>query len=422
MADRTAIAEVRLWGHLVGAVAEEPNGLVTFEYDPAFARRGLEISPIKLPCSMGGPISFPELARIPAFEGLPGVLADSLPDRFGNAVIQQYFTMRGEPDKALSPVQKLLYIGARGMGALEFRPPLKLRRTRQEEEALEVARLVQEARQVVQGRVDVAVPHIMRIGASAGGARPKAVILWNRSANEVRSEFATPKPGDEHWIIKFDGVGELGSLDEASRPFNRIEYAYLRMARTAGIAVPDAELLLERGLAHLLVRRFDRENGRRLHMHSLGGMQHIDFNEPGLYSYEQYMRTVLQLNLGYPALEQAFLRSAFNILAVNQDDHVKNFSFLMDDSGTWSLSPAYDVTYANGTGFTRAHQLTLGGKSSGITRDDLVRLGAEMSLSRDGADLLKQADAALRTWESEAREAGVYRDDIARIAAQLLRS
>jgi len=422
MADAAAVAEVHLWQRLVGAVAEAANGLVTFEYDPTFARSGLEISPLKLPSSTAGPITFPELARIAAFNSLPGVLADSLPDRFGNAVIQQYFAKQGEPDKALSPVQKLLYIGPRAMGALEFRPAVKLRRTRQEEEALEVSRLVKEAREVVQGRVDVAIPHIMRIGASAGGARPKAVILWNRSSNEVRSDFASPKPGDEHWIIKFDGVGELGSLDLKSRPHNRIEYAYLRMARAAGIAVPDAELLQERGLAHLLVKRFDRVDGRRLHMHSLGGMQHVDFNEPGLYSYEQYLRTVLQLNLGYPSLEEAFLRAAFNIAAVNQDDHVKNFSFLMDEAGRWALSPAYDVTYARGIGFTRAHQMTLGGKSTGITRGELAKLAADMGISRDGADLLSKLDASLGTWEAEAREAGVPRSDISRIAAELLRS
>lgn len=421
MPELAALAEVWLWGHLVGAVAEEASGTVTFEYSPAFARQGLEVSPILLPLSRHGPVTFPELARLEAFDGLPGVLADSLPDRFGNAVIRKYFTERGEPAKALSPVQKLLYLGPRGMGALEYRPALAHRRTRAEEEAIAVAELVREARRIVGGRVDVAVPHIMRIGASAGGARPKAVILWNRALGEVRSDFAAPRPGDEHWIVKFDGVGELGAPDPAPQPYNRIEFAYGRMARAAGLEVAESELLHERRLAHLLVRRFDRVGGRRIHAHTLGGMQHVDFNQPGLFSYEGYLRTVLLLNLGHPALEEAYRRAVFNVAAVNQDDHVKNLSFLMDESGRWSLSPAYDLTFAKGRGFTRAHQMTLGGKRAGITRKDLLRLGAAMGIRRDGADVLAQVQAALGTWEAEARAAGVGTPHVRRIAKELLR-
>ncbi len=421
MPEVAALAEVWLWDHLVGAVAEATDGVVTFEYSPAFARLGLEISPLVLPTARAGPVSFPELARLEAFEGLPGVLADSLPDRFGNAVIRTYFADRGEPERALSPVQKLLYLGARGMGALEYRPPLRVRRTRAEEEAVAVAELVAEARRIVGGRVDVAVPHIMRIGASAGGARPKAVILWNRAGREVRSDFASPRPGDEHWIIKFDGVGELGAPDPTPQPYNRIEYAYARMARAAGLDVAASELLHERRLAHLLVRRFDRVDGGRVHAHTLGGMQHADYNRPGLFSYEGYLRTVLQLNLGYPALEEAYRRAVFNVAAVNQDDHVKNLSFLMDRTGRWTLSPAYDLTYAKGRGFTRAHQMTVGGKRAGITRQDLLRLGAAMGIRRDGADVLARVAAALGTWEREAHGAGVPAPHVRRIAAELLR-
>jgi serine/threonine-protein kinase HipA len=419
--DVAALAEVWLWGHLVGAVAEEASGAVTFEYSPGFARLGLELSPIALPLSRQGPVSFPELSRLEAFDGLPGVLADSLPDRFGNAVIRKYFEEKGEPEKALSPVQKLLYLGARGMGALEYRPALSHRRTRAEEEAIAVAELVREARRIVGGRVDVAVPHIMRIGASAGGARPKAVVLRNRSSGEVRSDFAAPRPGDEHWIVKFDGVGELGAPDPTPQPYNRIECAYARMARTAGIEVPESELLHERRLAHLLVKRFDRVGERRVHAHTLGGMQHVDYNQPGLFSYEQYLRTVLLLNLGYPALEEAYRRAVFNVAAVNQDDHVKNLSFLMDEAGTWSLSPAYDLTYAKGRGFTRAHQMTVGGKSTGIARKDLLALGVAMGIRRDGAEVIARVTAALGTWETEARAAGVPVQHVRRIAKELLR-
>lgn len=421
MADVVALAEVRLWRHRVGAVAASDDGAVTFEYSPDFARLGLEISPIHLPLARAGPVTFPELARVEAFGGLPGVLADSLPDRFGNAVIKRYFESRGESDKALSPVQKLLYLGRRGMGALEYHPAIRIRATQAEQEALDVAQLVAEARRVVEGRADVAVPHIMRVGASAGGARPKAVILWNRASNEVRSDFAEPRPGDEPWIIKFDGVGELGASDPEPQPYNRIEYAYERMAHTAGIAVPETELLHERRLAHFLTRRFDRVDGARVHVHTLGGMHHADYDQPGLFSYEQYLRTVLRLGLGYGALEEAYRRAAFNVAASNRDDHVKNVAFLMDEAGTWSLAPAYDLTYARGRGYTRAHQLTLGGKREGITREDLRRLGGEMGIRHDGAHALARVSDALGTWEAEARAAGVPREHVARIAKDLMR-
>jgi serine/threonine-protein kinase HipA len=419
VADAVAVAQVWLWDRFVGAVAEDTNGAVAFEYDPEFARSGLEISPIKLPLSQVGPVTFPGLSRLESFSGLPGVLADALPDRFGNALTQKYFADRGEPSRALSPVQRLLYMGKRALGALEFRPAIKLRAKRAEQEALQVAQLVAEARQVVEGRVEVAVPQIMRVGASAGGARPKAIVLWNRATKEVRSDFAQARPGDERWIIKFDGVGDLGAPDFAPRPYNRIEYAYSRMARDAGINVPETFLMEEQGLAHFMIKRFDRRGDRRVHMHTLGGMHHVDYNQPGLFSYEQYLRTVLQLNLGYEALEEAFRRAVFNFAAVNQDDHVKNFSFLMDTSGAWSLAPSYDGTYAKGRSFTRVHQMTLADKSSEITRQDLRQLGKDMDIKHDGEHVIQQIADALATWDTYASDAGVPAADAERIGVEL---
>lgn len=420
MAD-PVVAEVRIWGRRVGAVAEEENGTVTFEYEPAFTTTGLEISPLMLPLSLRGPVSFPELTRIEAFLGLPGVLADALPDRFGNAVIARYFADKGTPDAALSPVQKLLYMGARSLGALEFQPALRFPPRKAEQEPLEIAALVSQARILVEGKAEVAIPEIMRIGAPAGGARPKAIVLWNRELNEVRSDFAVARPGDEHWIIKFDGVGELGAPDETPKPYNRIEYAYSLMARAAGVAVPDTTLIEEREFAHFLSRRFDRENGRRIHLHSLGGMQHQDYNAPGHFSYEQYLRTVLALGLGYPALEEAFRRAVFNIAAVNQDDHVKNFAFLMDETGVWRLSPAYDLTYAKGLGFTRAHQMTLGGKTGRFVREDLLRLGGAMGIRKDGVVILDEVAGALREWERFAQQAGLHANRVRFIASEFRR-
>ena len=421
MAERVAIAEVRLWDQLVGAVAEEANGVITFEYSPDFVGQGLEISPFKLPLSTTGPVTFPELARLEAFGGLPGILADALPDRFGNAVIQRYFANRGEPERALSPVQRLLYVGERAMGALEFRPAIRLPQTPAVREPLEVASLVAQARRIIEGATDVALPEIMRVGASAGGAKPKALILWNRVTGIVRSGFAKPRPGDEQWIIKFDGVGQLDAPDPKPQPYNRIESAYAEIAKAAGVATPETALLEERRLAHFMVRRFDRVGKSRLHMHTLGGMQHVDYNQPGLFSYEQYLRTALQLNLGYPAIEEAFRRAVFNVAMVNQDDHVKNFAFLMDRAGAWALAPAYDLTYAKGHGFTRTHQMTLGGKAERITKKDLLGLATQMGIKHNGGHVVQQVVEARERWRRSAEEAGVPRGLTNRIASEFPR-
>jgi serine/threonine-protein kinase HipA len=412
-----AVARIRLWRHDVGAVAEAPDGRVTFEYEPAFARTGLEISPVLLPLARRGPVAFPELTRAEAFLGLPGVLADALPDRFGNAVIAKYFADRGRPDAALSPVQKLLYVGNRAMGALTFHPPERVRRA--EEEPLAIAELVRQARVVIEGRADVAIPELLRVGASAGGARPKALILWNPASGVVRSGFARPQAGDEPWIVKFDGVGDLGAPDRTPRPYNRIEYAYTRLARDSGIEMAEARLIEQDAFGHLLVRRFDREGARRLHLHSLGGMHHVDYNLPGAFSYEQFLRTILTLGLGYTALEEAYRRAVFNVVAVNQDDHVKNISFLMDETGRWRLAPAYDLTYARGHGFTRLHQMSLNGKRDAFVRQDLLALGAFAGIKGDGADIVDRVIAAMANWPRHAAEARVPEAEARLVAAQL---
>ncbi len=417
MAETAVWAEIWLWDTWVGAVAEAEDGQVTFEYNPEFRKQGLEISPLMLPLSREGAVTFPELHRVEAFQGLPGVLADALPDRFGNAVIRKYFSDRGTPEAAMRPVQKLLYIGERAMGALEFRPAIKIRRTA-ERESLEIAELVEQARVVIEGRPDVSIPEMMRVGASAGGARAKALILWNRAADEVRSAFATPRQGDEHWMVKFDGVGELGEPDATPKPFNRIEFVYSRLARDAGITMPETRLFQEREHGHLMVKRFDRSETQRLHLHSLGGIHHIDFNTPGLFSYEQFLRTILSLGLDYRTMEEAYRRSVFNIVAVNQDDHVKNIGFLMDRQGTWQLSPAYDLTYARGTGYTRRHQMSLNRKRDDFIRDDLLVLGKKMGIKRGGEYVIDEVIESMSNWKEYAREAMVPSGTIESIQKQ----
>jgi len=425
MAD-PVLAEVRLWGHRVGAVTEDEDGVVTFEYDPDFSGAALEISPILLPLSIRGPIQLPELRRLEAFSGLPGVLADSLPDRFGNAVIRRYFEERGTPGLGMSPVQRLLYIGTRAMGALEFRPPLEPAHPGNEV-PLEVADLVTQARHVIEGKTDVAVPEIIRVGSSAGGMRPKALVLWNEEVGRIRSGHAKPRLGETHWILKFDGVrpsirpSESGEfrVGQAPMPYMKIEHCYTKMARMAGIDAVQTRLLEERDYTHLMVRRFDCAGRKRIHQHTLGGIQHIDYNMPGAYSYEGYLRTILQLNLGYQALEEGFRRAVFNVAAVNQDDHVKNLSFLMDRSGQWRLSPAYDLAFAMGGGFTRRHQMSVGGKQDGISRSDLEAMAKKFGIAGNGKDVVEEVKAALSHWEELATRLGIDEERVAAIQGVL---
>jgi serine/threonine-protein kinase HipA len=409
VADAVIAAEVWLWGRLVGAVGEESNGRVSFQYAPEFLRAGWEFSPVHLDRRTVGahPISFAELTRVEAFAGLPGVLADALPDRFGNAIIKKYFTDHGRPADALSPVQRLLYVGARAMGALEFRPAVRRPVSVAEQLPLDLSELVGEARAVVHGKMDVALPEIMRVGSSAGGARAKAVVLWHRDDNTLRSDFAKPRAGEEHWIIKFDGIGDDGNPDENTKPFNRIEASYMQLAKLAGMDTPPTLLLEDRGLAHLMSKRFDRVDGAKLHLHSLGGLHHVDFNSPGAYSYEGLLRSVLTLGLSYGALEEAYRRAVFNVAFVNQDDHVKNISFLMTPNDGWLLAPAYDLTFAKGAGFTRHHQMSVNGKVAGIDRDDLLTLGAFANLRKRGADILDAVLEARTRWHEVASVHGV---------------
>lgn len=417
VADELVVASVDLWGHHVGAIAEDTNGNVFFEYEDAFRKSMLEISPEKLPLSLSGPISFPELVRVEAFQGLPGVFADSLPDRFGNAIIRKYFESRGRANDALSPVQKLLYVGNRAMGALEYRPAIADAGNRRQSEALEIAHLVEQARKIVEGDPEIAVPEIMRIGSSAGGARAKAVVLWNPGAKIIRSAFAPRKKGDEHWILKFDGVGEIGSPNRQPAPFNRIEYAYSQIARNAGINCATIELLRERDFAHIMVKRFDREGSKRLHMHSLGGMVHSDYNVPHSHSYEQFFRLIQKLQLPYDSLEEAYRRALFNILAVNQDDHVKNLSFLMSEKGEWALSPAYDLTFAKGANYTRTHQMTFAGKVDGFSLNDLAVVAEEFGIKKRGKEIVDRTLDAMTQWPTLAKDAGVPTERIVEIQA-----
>jgi serine/threonine-protein kinase HipA len=401
-----AEAEVRLWGETVGAVVELEGGRILFEYADEFRRRGLEVSPIHLPTDLAGPQSFEELRRKPAFEGLPGVLADALPDAFGNRVIRAYYAARGEAERAMSPVQRLLYVGERALGALTFHPPEALPGRAAEQESLEIAALVRDARRIIRGEPEVAIPEIYRIGSSAGGRRPKAIVHYDPKSGSIRSGVTPLEPGELPCILKFDGVGRGGGPGELGPPqaYNRVEAAYAEMAVAARVEMPEIDVLGSDGYAHLLVRRFDLVEGRRLHQHTFGGLIHVDYNEPGASSYEEYLRTLFRLGMAYAALEQAYRRMVFNVLAVNQDDHVKNLSFHMHATGEWSLTPAYDVTFAHGQGWTASHQMQVQDKISGIREVDLLAVAELFDIKKPGR-ILDETRAAIADWE---RVAALY--------------
>lgn len=420
MAEIAALAEAWLWDRYMGAVAEMDDGSIAFEYAEEFLSGGLNPSPFLLPAGRGV-FTFPDLARKRAFQGLPGLLADALPDAFGTAVIRSYFTARGEMSKSLSPVQHLLYVGDRALGALSFRPAMQLTSAPRVEEALDLAVLVADARRIVQGSAEVAIPELYRIGSSAGGMRPKAVVLHNPASGEVRSAYAAPREGDVAAILKFDGVGESGSGRDLGRPepYNRIEAAYAQMARAAGLHVVDVAILeSEQGHAHLIIPRFDVTSRGRLHQPTLGGLLHVDYNDVGASSYEEYLRTIQGLGMGAAAVAEGWRRMSFNVLAVNQDDHVKNLSFHMDERGVWTLAPAYDVTFAHGGTWTVAHQMRVADKRVGITRRDLLGV-AERFAIRGAREALERIEAAVADWPQYAEACGVEAAYRARIQSEL---
>jgi serine/threonine-protein kinase HipA len=411
-----AKANIHLWDELIGAVMEYENGRIGFFYDSDYLRKNsLAISPKFLPLE-SRTFEFPELPRQDAFMGLPGVLADSLPDTFGNLIIKKYFEERGESSKSMSPVQRLLYVGNRAMGALEYTPHLQ-RKSPEEERALEIKALVESARRLIEGETGDAVHEIMRVGGSAGGARPKALILWDRKKNKVRSGFAKHRADEAHWLIKFDGVSSANERDNKAKPFNRIEYTYALLAKQLGIDMEEVSYLEDGEMFHFMTKRFDRKDTSKHHMHSLAGITHVDYNLPGAYSYESWFRLIMELHLGYPALEQAYRRMIFNVVGRNQDDHVKNISFIMKDkSSGWMLAPAYDLTYSAGVGYTRQHQMTVASRADEFTREQLVNVGKKFDIHHPGK-IINETVEAFSVWPTLAQQWGVQNDDSLRVVA-----
>ncbi len=414
------IAEVRLWGSTIGAVSiEDDQRVASFEYDPQFARSGVEPSPIMMPVKRSI-YRFPELSQR-SFHGLPGMLSDSLPDKFGNALINAWLASQGRTPDSFNAVERLCYTGRRGMGALEYRPAIGpvARQTNK----IQVDRLVQLASEILSQRNNLkvsfeekkkeeALKQILRVGTSAGGARAKAVIAWNPQTNEVRSGQIPAEKGFEYWLLKFDGVsGNKDKELEDPKEYGVAEYAYYLMAKSAGIDITECRLFEEADRRHFMTKRFDRLNGgEKLHMQSLAAMAHFDFNMAGAYSYEQAILTARQLDLPMESIEQLYRRMCFNIIARNQDDHVKNIAFLMDKKGKWSLSPAFDLTYAyNPEGdWTSRHQMTLNGKQDNFSEEDFQEC-ARISLMKRGRwkTIYQEVYNSVKRWPDFAEEASL---------------
>jgi len=418
------VVEVMVWGFRVGAVSLDPNiGYYIFEYDPKWISRGIELSPFNMPVSQPTPqkyFTFQNLS-VDTFKRLPAMLADALPDKFGNALIDAALADEGVPKESITSLDRLAYMSNRAMGAMEFRPPRGPKR--KSSTAINLALLVEGARSVLEGKfegdkeTEVAIRNIIQVGISAGGARAKAVIAWNPNTKEIRSGQMQVEDGFEHWLLKLDGVGKDLALG-SSENYGRIEYAYYLMADAAEIDMMQSTLLEENGRAHFMTKRYDRDGNTKHHVQTLCAMKHLDFNMIGVHSYHQYFEAIRGLNLGDKAMKEGFRRMVFNVLTANCDDHTKNFSFLLKQDGQWELAPAYDVTHAHNPDnqWTKQHLMSVNGKFSNIVRRDFMVI-ADLFLIQDANKIIDGITDTIRRWREFADEAKLPLEEQLRLEA-----
>ena len=405
-------AFVYIWNQRVGAVSwDSEHQLGTFEYDKSFLQKGWQLSPILMPIQNGEQFfQFPENRHSTTFKGLPGLLADVLPDKYGNALINAWLAKQGRPSNSLNPVETLCFIGKRGMGALEFEPVQP--KSTNVSSRVELGHLVDIAEEILTGRKDFsanlsisdekALFEILKIGSSAGGARAKALIAFNEITGETRSGQAAAPNGFEHWLIKFDGVAD--TQFGASMGYGRVEMAYYQMAIDAGIQMMESRLLEENNRAHFMTKRFDRPNrDEKLHVQTFCALRHLDFNEVHLFSYEELFETMRMLGLSYASAQELFRRMVFNVLAKNCDDHTKNFAFIMDQNGQWGLAPAYDIchAYRPGSEWVSQHALSINGKRKDITRQDLLLVAKNMNI-KNPAKIIDNVSSVVSQWKTYA--------------------
>ncbi|MBN2262573.1 MAG: type II toxin-antitoxin system HipA family toxin [Prolixibacteraceae bacterium] len=413
-------ANILLWGNNIGAVIwDEKRMLASVEFAPSFAKLGLNVAPLTMPLSeiaQGNRLfSFPGLNR-ETFSGLPGLLADSLPDRFGNALLDAWLAAQGRTKQSVNPVERLCYTGSRGMGALIYEPSLRVSNNGRSEKIdvehlVELARLVLNEKASIKGKLNNnsidGLNDIIKVGTSAGGARAKAVIAYNETSGEMFSGQVDAPEGFSYWLIKFDGVTNKHLGDPEG--YGRIEFAYYLMAIDCDIEMSECKLLTEGNRAHFMTKRFDRtNNSERFHMQTLCGIAHMDYNDPLSYAYEDAFEVMRLLRLPYPDAEQLYKRMVFNVMARNHDDHTKNISFLMNKQGIWKLAPAYDVTYAYNpeSRWVFQHQMAINGKRQNITREDLLSVARNMNIKKAN-DIIDKVSGTLKKWNGYADKAGI---------------
>ena len=409
-------AEVYLWGTRIGIIHQDVlKAYAAFEYDKDFADSGIELSPVRMPLSRNI-YEFPTLIGEPFF-GMPGLVADSLPDRFGNAVIEQWLMSLGKSLSDFTAIDRLCYTGKRGMGALEYVPASM--DIKDIDENINVHEMVKFASEILCNRENISLKandnltylQLVQVGSSAGGARAKALIAWNESTNEVRSGQTQLGSGYDYWLMKFDNVSKNGDHGLEDKPeYTLIEYAYYLMAKASGIIMNECRIYDSEGDHHFMTKRFDRENGGKLHVQSLGAVAHISYQEPGVCGYELAAMYMKEIGISYKEIEQFYRRMVFNCLAVNQDDHVKNISFIMDRTGKWTLSPAYDITFSYNPDnkWLRAHQMTVNGKTTEIDLLDLLEAGSKMGVrERRCKDIISEVGASVGAFSTFAEQAGI---------------
>ncbi len=420
--------KVKMWGSTIGYLHEQDNGLIGFQYDDNFILSGIEVSPIKMPLS-STTYSFPSLSE-ETYKGLPGMLADSLPDKFGNIVINQYLESQGREKDSLTTIEKLCYTGQRGMGALEYEPSQEIVDLSEKVDLDALTKLaseiLSEKESVKLKYDDTMIAQLMQSSSPVGGARAKTLIAWNRETNDIRSGQINAGPGFEYWLLKFDDIENNKDKDETpdDKEYTKIEYAYYLMAKAAGIEMSECRLHKENGRSHFMTKRFDRKGpkGEKIHMQSLCAMAHMDFNSPRAYSYEDAFTVMKKLKLGRHDFLQMFKRMVFNECAKNFDDHTKNIAFLMNKKGEWSLSPAYDVTfsYKKDSLWVRSHQMLINGKVDGITKEDFYKVAEKVGIKKASATkCIHQVLDAVRRWSEFAKEAGLSQTNADRIKKQL---
>ncbi|MCF8381816.1 MAG: type II toxin-antitoxin system HipA family toxin [Bacteroidales bacterium] len=410
-------AFVKIWGHRVGAVSWDENTETSyFQYDPDFLKQNFELSPLKMPVSGGNRIySFPELKKLNTFKSLPGLLAEVLPDNYGNQLINAWLAQNGRAENSMNPVEMLCFIGTRGMGALEFEPAQFKASKRsfdiEMESLVEIAKKMIGKREAFEANLkedeQQAMMNILKIGTSAGGARPKAIIAYNEKTKTVKSGQTKAPAGYEHWLIKLDGVSD--SQFGKSKDYGRVEMAYYNMARDCGIEIMDSRLLEENGRAHFMTKRFDREAAEtKHHIQTFCSMQHFDFNEVRSFSYEQLFQTMRMLKLSYPQAEQMYRRMVFNVLARNCDDHTKNFAFRLKKDENWEIAPAYDIchSYRPNSDWVSQHALSINGKRQKITKDDMLQLAKSMNIKKAGV-IISHINSKIRRWQEYAEQTKV---------------